>query len=119
MRKPPDVAQAGKLECAIIDLRSVYEANSITRKQNTAEVFAIVVANHPDVPWPSGFSELAANQPGGGLHVDVLLHLAQEPFFRSQIAPQRTRNKLRPARAIHEMSPGRRQKGARTQSLQH
>src|SRR5260370_785716 len=108
--KASDIAQAVEAEGPVVDSRVRHKTDAVAGEQDTTKVFAIVVSQQADIPWSRGLGQLPADEPGSGLHIDVLSHLAQQPFHRRQITPESGWSKARAVRPVHEVRPGRREK---------
>src|SRR5207249_2214412 len=62
------------------------------------------------IPWSRSLGQLPANEPGGGLHMQISFPLPCQPLGRRKVGPERSRNELSLGWPISERGPWRRKK---------
>ncbi len=108
----PDVTQASPTGCSIVSGGLGHEANAAARRQNSAEVFAVVINVHFRVPRPGGDGEPSARQPRHRRHIKILPHTGGQPVRGGQVCPKRRGNELCAMRPVHETTPCARKKNS-------
>src|SRR5207249_8749466 len=105
-----DITQAAAWCDAVIDPALRNKLNAIAGVNHTKEIFAIVVSQESRIPWSRSLGQLPANEPGGGLHMQISFPLPCQPLGRRKVGPERSRNELSLGWPISERGPWRRKK---------
>jgi hypothetical protein len=75
----------------------------LARYENATEIFPVIYLQ-ARIPGTRDICQLLADEPGTGLHIEILLHFSHQRLDGSQVRPQRG-NKTAPDDAGTETNP--------------